>query len=367
MTATAEDMRGRGTAEPLQQLMLRPDVSLRSVIDCINRFDPKIALIVDDIGKLMGTITDGDVRRALLGGLDLNAPAEAVMNRTPKTLRVGDDPAEAFEIMRRLELRQIPILDDTGKVVGLELLQDFLTAEPMENLVVIMAGGQGRRLRPLTESLPKPMLPVGGRPILETIIEGFARQGFRDFVLSVNYLADRIKTHFANGRQFGVQIDYLTEDRPLGTAGALRLMRVRPSQPFLVANGDVLTKLDYRRLLHFHQSTGACVTICVQRYQHSVPFGVVQVERDRVLALREKPLYECYVNSGIYVLDPSVIDLLPEDEAFDMPQLIEQLLVRDRSVSAFPIHEYWVDVGRMEDLDRADAEFAKVFDDASPA
>lgn len=367
MMRSAEGADGPAAAGWLRDLMLPPDASLRSVIACINRFDPKIVLVVDEEQVLLGTVTDGDVRRALLGGSDLNTPAAAVMNRAPRTLRVGDDPTEAFEIMRRLELRQIPVLDDGGRIVGLELLQGFLATEPMENLVVIMAGGQGRRLRPLTECLPKPMLPVGGRPILETIIEGFARHGFSEFVLSVNYLADQIKGHFGNGRRFGVHIDYLMEERPLGTAGSLRLLQSRPSQPFFVANGDILTTLDYRRLLQFHKSSGALATMCVQRYQHAVPFGVVQMERERVLALREKPLYECYINSGVYVLEPSVIDFLPLDETFDMTQLIERLLIGGHPVSAFPLHEYWVDVGRMEDLNRAHADFTAVFDDMSPA
>lgn len=345
----------------LDRLFLPATAILKDAIGTIEAYPAKIVLIVDSEQRLIGTVTDGDIRRGLLRGLGLNASVSEVMNCHPTMVGPGEERSQIFEIMQRTELRHIPVVDQAGRVIALERLDDFLHPAPLDHQVVIMAGGEGRRLRPLTETIPKPMLPIGGRPILETIISNLARQGLYDLTISVNYRAEVITEHFGDGRKHGVRIRYLKEDRPLGTAGALSLLSQRPTQALLVTNGDVLTNLDYRNLLHYHRKSGASITLCVQQYTHTVPFGVVQIDQDRVTAMREKPVIEHFVSSGIYVLEPDVLDFIPSDGFFDMPTLIDRLLAENHHVSAFPIREYWVDVGRPEDLDRAHQEYRTVF------
>lgn len=344
-----------------RSLFLPPDASLKQAISIIDAHPAKIALAVDAAERLLGTVTDGDIRRGLLRGLGLATAVEEVMNRKPTTLAPDADHSHILELFHRLELRHIPVVDQDGRVIGLELLDSFLYPEALNHPVVIMAGGEGRRLRPLTETIPKPMLPVGGRPILETIIGNLAVQGLRNLTLAVHYRAEAIYGHFGDGTAHGVRIRYLREPRPLGTAGALTLLPERPRQAFLVTNGDVLTNLDYRDLLRYHQRSRAKITICVQQYAHTVPFGVVTLDHDRVVALEEKPVIEHFVSSGIYVLEPEVLDLLTPDQVCDMPQLIDRVLVRQEAVGAFPIREYWMDVGRPEDLHRAHQEYGAVF------
>lgn len=345
-----------------ERLFLPPDAPLRRAFEVIERNKAKIVLVVDADRRLLGTVTDGDIRRGLLGELSLDSAVEQVMNRVPHVATLGESPMHIYELMLLNNLRQIPLVDQARRVLDIGLLNDFLMPEPLDNVVLIMAGGEGKRLRPLTETIPKPMLSVGGRPILETIIDRFSQQGLRNLLLSVNYRADIIRKHFDDGHEYGVHIRYIQEERPLGTAGSLRLLPERPSQPFIVVNGDVLTTLNYRDLLAFHQETGSLITICTQQYQVSVPFGVLKLEGDDVLGLEEKPIYSHPISSGIYVLDPAALDLMPEGEDFvDMPQIVAAALAQNSRVAAFPIREYWTDVGRIEDLQRAHAEFQQVF------
>jgi len=355
------EMSPNAISERAQKLLLPATASIRQAVEVIEAYKSKIVLVTDMQRRLIGTVTDGDIRRGFLRGFNLESPIERVMNNQPMAVSRTEGRAHIFDIMRQHNLRQIPVLDETKRVIDVGLINDFLLPEPLDNLVVIMAGGEGKRLRPLTESVPKPMLPVGGRPILETVVNRFAQQGLVDLVLSVNYRADVIRRHFADGRAYNVRIRYLEEPEPLGTAGALRLLPERPKLPFLVVNGDVLTTLSYRDMLSFHRETKAFITLCVQHYPVDVPFGVVSLDGERVRALSEKPIFDYFISSGIYALDPEALDLLPANGRFDMPQIINIALERGAKISAFPIREYWVDVGRPEDLRRAHDEFATIF------
>lgn len=347
--------------QKLEASFLPPDGDIRQAIATIERSPAKIALVVDGERRLLGTITDGDVRRAILNGAQLTDPVARVMNAQPRVGRAGDDRSPLYDLMRRNICRHVPIVDAKGRVVGLETLQDLVDYGERENWVVLMAGGLGKRLRPLTEAVPKPMLKVGGQPILEVILERFRAQGFRRFFVSVNYLGDMIRDHFGDGRRFGVEITYLSEDRPLGTAGALANLPFRPERPIIVSNGDILTKVDFRQLLQFHNEHKAQATACVRDHFVDIPFGVIDNDGHRIRALREKPRERFLVNAGIYALDPDALDHIPRNDYFDMPMLIDVLVERGQHACVYPIREYWIDVGRHEEYDRARSEFDEIF------
>jgi len=320
----------------------------------------QILLVVDGDGRLVGTVTDGDIRRAMLAQKGFETAVEEIANLTPRTAPVGTAPAEARRLMRSASLRHLPLLDEAGRPVGLERLDGDATPN-RGNEVVIMAGGLGSRLRPLTETTPKPLLSVGGRPLLETIIEAFIEHGFRRFRIALNYRADQVETHFRDGRRFGASIEYLREESFLGTAGALGLLPSPPTEPVVVMNGDILTKVDFSQLLEFHERTGAEMTMCVRDYEIEVPYGVVEVEGDVVTSLVEKPTTRHFINAGIYVLAPELVASVPRDARTDMTDLAASVLERNAKLCAFPIREYWLDIGHLEDLERARAEFAHYF------
>lgn len=339
----------------LQALQLRPSTPVLEAMRFIDRGAAQIALVVDEQHRLLGTLTDGDIRRGLLHGETLESPAERLMNRQFRCVRSGEDQAAVLEMMRREVIRQIPVLDDEGRVVELLLLQDLLAPSQFPNAVVIMAGGKGTRLRPHTEHCPKPMLPVDGKPMLEILLEQCIASGFRQFYLSVNYLKEQIIEHFGDGKAWGVAIDYLVEDEPLGTAGSLQLLPDSLKEPFLVMNGDVLTRLNPRQLLTFHVDHDAKATLCVREHVITVPFGVVQTNGVELAAFEEKPSYHQLVSAGVYVIDPQLLPLLPPHQPTDMPTLVLSAQQAGHRVAVCPIHEYWIDVGRPETLKEADA------------
>lgn len=344
-----------------KSLTVTPDTPLREVIAIIDRGAAQIALVADKEGHLLGTITDGDIRRALLQGRDFDSCAASVMHRECVTVSSNAERADVLATMRRLVVHQMPVVDETGVLAGLYLLDDLLAPKARENAVVIMAGGLGRRLRPLTEDRPKPMLPVGGKPVLETIIENFLDHGFSKFYLSVNYLGEQIRRYFGNGEKWRANIEYLEEEEQLGTGGALGLLPERPHVPFIVMNGDVLTRVDFGKLLSFHIDTGASATLCLRAYDYEVPYGVTHIDGHSVTAIVEKPITRHLINAGIYVLNPEVLEFVPPGNAIDMPSIVSHLIQAKRRVSAFPVHEYWLDIGRHEELERANAEFAGHF------
>ncbi len=333
----------------LAALRVAPDDHVRDAIAVIDRNELQTAMVLDATDRLVGIVTDGDVRQGLLRGVALDDPVVSIQNANPITVRVGTPKRAVDALMRRTSLYRIPVVDEAGRAVALAVELPH-PAALRDNLVVLMAGGLGTRLGNLTRDKPKPLLNVGPQPILETIIGGFSRQGFYRFTISVNYKAEMIEAYFGDGSQWGAEISYVRETQRLGTAGALGLLSERPEDTFIVMNGDVLTKVDFRRMLDFHAFCGAEATIAVRDYSLQVPFGVVELTEEHVTHLVEKPIQRYFINAGIYVLEPHCLDLVPRGESYDMTSLISELLVGSRKVASFPLHEYWQDVGQPNDL-----------------
>jgi len=336
---------------------VRRDSTMREVLATIDAGELQIALVVDGAARLCGVITDGDVRRALLRGATLDDPAETFMTRRPVTATPDMKLSAIERLMRAHSLQQVPVVDEGGAVVSLALHGKLLPRERCEEEVFLMVGGLGTRLGNLTKHVPKPLLRVGDKPILEIIVDGLLTQGFYRFHLAVNYKAELIERHFGSGGRWGAEIDYLREAQPLGTCGALGLIERRPERPFLVMNGDILAKVRYADLLAHHRAHGGAATIAVRAYGVQIPFGVARLDGRRVRELVEKPTETYAVNAGIYVLDPSCLDLIPHDTPFDMTHLIQVLLERGLGVSSYPIDGYWLDVGRVTDFQQAHADF----------
>ncbi|MDA8442318.1 MAG: nucleotidyltransferase family protein [Peptococcaceae bacterium] len=334
------------------------------ILEAIRKIDVsslQIALVVDENNILKGTITDGDIRRAILKGISLEDTVQKVMNSNPTTVQANADRDTILDQMKLKKLRQIPVIDEQGKVIGLEILDEMLSSRERDNWVVLMAGGMGTRLGKLTNECPKPLLKVGSKPILETILENFIAYGFRKFYFSVNYKAEMIEAYFGDGSKWGIQIKYIYETKRMGTAGALGLLPEQPDQALIIMNGDLLTKVNLAQLLNFHTEHTAKATMCVREYQFQVPFGVVQVQNHHLTRVEEKPMQKFFVNAGIYVLEPEVLKLIPTDLFYDMPTLFEQLISQQYQTAAFPIREYWLDVGQMSDFEKANGEYTEVF------
>lgn len=342
-------------------ILISETMPIREAIKVIDEGALQIALVVDANERLLGTITDGDVRRGILKGVGLEEAASRIMNTNPTVAQAQQDREEIFEKLRQRSLHQVPVLNQQGRVVGLEVIEDLLSPQKKDNLVVIMAGGMGRRLGSLTSDCPKPMLRVGDKPILETIIKKLLEFGFHNFYLAVNYKAEIIQAHFGNGSGYGCSINYLHEKKPLGTAGALSLLSTKPVSPVLVINGDVLTKVDYNHLLSFHQEHNATATMCVREYDIQVPYGVVNVDAHRFVGIEEKPVHKFFINAGIYVLAPQALSMLSAGEPCDMPNLLNRVAQQEQETAVFPVREYWLDLGQIEDLNRAKNEYNAVF------
>jgi len=340
-----------------RKAVVAADAPLSEAIRHIDSAGCQMAIVLEPDGRLAGLVSDGDVRRAILRGCDLNTPTSQVMNPRATTAFATASKEELLSLMRRKVLRQIPLVNDKQQVVGLATVDDLAGVVERPNWVVLMAGGMGTRLRPLTESTPKPMLQVSGKPILENILQSFIDQGFRQFFLSVNYMAEAVREHFGDGRHWGVAIEYLSEKKRLGTAGALSLLPSQPGDPFIVMNGDLLTRVRFDNLLHFHTEHGAAATMAVREYDFQVPYGVVRLEGSSVKAIDEKPVHRFFVNAGIYALSPEVLGQVPADAFFDMPTLFDRVLADGKHVAAYPVREYWLDVGRLEEFERAQQEW----------
>lgn len=347
-----------------KNLLVKPTDTIGKAIRVIDTGSAQISLVVNDDRHLLGTVTDGDVRRGLLRSVPLDAPVSTVMNQDPVVGRPHQARDAYRHIMRSHVLRHLPLVDSAGQLVGLALLDGYEVAEQevRENWVVLMAGGDGSRLRPLTENLPKPLVKVRKKPLLEWTVESFLEHNFRNFFISVNYKAEMIKDRFGSGAKWGANIRYLEEKNRLGTAGALGLIDPRPEEPILVMNGDVLTTVNFGSLLEFHIEQGARATMCVRPYDFQIPFGVVKTKHMRITAIDEKPVQQVFVNAGIYVLDPGVLDFIPRERPIDMPDLFQLLIEARHETTVFPIREYWLDVGRMDDLQRANDEFLENFE-----
>jgi len=340
-----------------QSILVPPSASLEEAIEVLDREALRLVMVVDEDRRLLGTLTDGDVRRALLRHLDLGASVDKIMHASPRTV-TGDWPKErVLSLMEQHQLLQVPVLDAQQRVVGLETLQSLLSKRRRDNPVFLMAGGFGTRLRPLTDSCPKPLLKVGNKPILELILESFIRSGFHRFFISTHYMPELIREHFKDGSRWGVSISYVHEQQPLGTGGALGLLpHDEIDMPVFMMNGDLLTTLDFANLLDFHSEHGGTATMCVREHEHRVPYGVIESDGHQIRSIVEKPLYHYFINAGIYLLSPELIRSVPRDTHIDMPTLLEREIACGKTVNMFPIHEYWLDIGRMEDFQRAQSD-----------
>ncbi|TGN39926.1 nucleotidyltransferase family protein [Marinobacter confluentis] len=340
-----------------ENVLVRPDMPLEEAIAVLDKGGLRIALVVDAAGELKGTLTDGDIRRALLRHLPLTSPVEEVMCSTPHVAGSGWSKDKILSVMEDLQLLQIPVVDSRKHVVGLETLHGLMERRTIRNPVFLMAGGFGTRLRPLTNECPKPLLKVGDKPILELILESLVSAGFHRFFISTHYLPEMIQEHFGDGSQWGVSIEYVHEENPLGTGGALGLLpKDRIDLPLLMMNGDLLTTVNYRGLLDFHADHGSVATMCVREYEHQIPYGVVQTDGTYIRSMEEKPVQKCFINAGIYVVSPELVSAVMPGQRVDMPTLLEQKMGDGEKVSMFPVHEYWLDIGKMDDFHRAQKE-----------
>jgi dTDP-glucose pyrophosphorylase len=340
-----------------KNLLISPDASIEDAISTIDRGGARIALVVDGEGKLLGTVTDGDIRRALIGHKPLTESISQVMNASPRSATRAMDRQKILALMSQHRVLQMPVVDERHHVIGIEMFDVGISEQRQDNWVLLLAGGFGTRLRPLTDSCPKPMLDVGGKPILQSIIESFINLGFHRFCVSVHYMADVIKSHFGSGEGWNVEIRYIDEDVPLGTAGSLSMLKDAGELPVIVMNGDLLSRVNYMDLLKFHAEHGAVATVCAREYTYQVPFGVIDFAGYEVRRIVEKPVQKCFVSAGIYVISPDVVAGMERGKAIDMPDLLQGLIDRNRIVCTFPIHEYWLDIGRFSDYERANREF----------
>lgn len=330
--------------------------NIKQAVHILNEISLRIVLITDSTGVLVGTISDGDIRRGLLKGLNLDSPIESIIHHDALVVPPELSRDQVLQMMTANKIQQIPIVDENMHLIGLHLWDEISTQPARANIMVIMAGGKGTRLHPQTENCPKPMLQVAGKPILRHIIDRAKVEGFSHFILAIYYLGNMIEEYFGNGERFGVKIEYLREDAPLGTAGALSLLNPIPESAFVVSNGDVITDIRYGELLDFHQQHKAVATMAVRVHEWQNPFGVVQTQGVEITRYEEKPISRSNINAGVYVIEPSALSLLTKSVPCDMPTLFELLNVHGRRTVAYPIHERWLDVGRPDDLMTASIE-----------
>jgi dTDP-glucose pyrophosphorylase len=339
---------------PASEVQIMQDFPVLQALHIIEQSVSKIALVVDVSGKLLGSITDGDVRRAFLNGCTLNSPVCEVMHNTPKTMPASSTKNQIIEMMLAEKIKQIPLIAEDRTLLGIAIY-DMLTGferVPRTNAVVIMAGGKGKRLLPITTDIPKPMIEVGGKPILEKILQQFITQGFSNFYFSVNYLGNIIEDYFADGSKWNCHISYIREPEFLGTAGALSIIKSKLQEPFIVINGDIITSIDFCDLLDYHDSSKGVATVCARQHLTSVPYGVIKLKDGKLEAIVEKPVYEDLISAGIYVFNPQVLDFIPANTAIDMPDVLLALAKNNLMVDIFPMREDWIDVGRHNDLEQ---------------
>lgn len=347
----------------IDNIIIAPTASIREALEILDKGAQKIVLVCDANRKLLGTISDGDVRRGILKNISFEASVEKIYCKNPTVARIDEGREEIIQKSIKGKFYQIPIVDQQGIIVGLEELENLIRKRKQPNKVVLMAGGLGTRLHPLTENLPKPMVKVGGRPILESIISSFSKYGFEDFILCLNFKSEMIKDYFGDGSSFGVNIEYFVEKERLGTAGALSQIKNKLSDSFFVMNGDVLTTVNFEHLKEFHHKGSNKATLCVRKIEYQIPYGVVAIENDVIKDITEKPNQSYFVNAGIYMLEQSVLEHVPSDTYFDMPELFRILIKKGDSVGSFPLREYWLDVGRSQDLDKANKDYVQIFED----
>lgn len=349
--------------DKLKNLIITESSTIKEALKVIDAGAIRIALVINDKNELLGTLSDGDIRRGLLRNLSLDDSIKDLYFKNPIIASIHDSNEKIIQKAISKQVYQIPIIDEDGKLVDIVNLATLLNITKKRNRVILMAGGLGTRLRPLTEDIPKPLLKVGNKPILETIIKRFSEHGFVNITISLNYKGEMIKDYFGDGSNFGVNIDYIEENIRLGTAGALSLIENKPTESFFVMNADLLTDVNFSHLLDFHSYSNSDATMCVREYEYQVPYGVIETEDSCISSIVEKPIHKFFVNAGIYILSPKVFEYIPKNEFYDMPTLFNTLIKKDKKVISFPIHEYWLDIGRMSDFEQAQSEYFRVFNE----
>lgn len=345
-----------------KHLFIYEGATIHQAIEKLDNNDAHILLVVNNDEKLLGTVTDGDVRRGILKGIALSESIKQIMNPQPIVAQKNQTIDSIYTLMRKHVIRQIPILNDEGIVVGIEVLDELLQYNRKDNPIVLMAGGLSTRLYPLTIDKPKPMLEIAGRPILEIILTNLIQFGFHKFFISINYLGNQIKEYFGNGSKWDVEIEYLQENEKMGTAGALSLLPRKFNSPLIVMNSDLLTKIDFNHLLTFHTQHDTVATMAVRAFDYTVPYGICKFDKNYITEVVEKPTYKFFINAGVYVLEPVILDVIPKNEYFDMPTLFSRLIALEKQVTAFPVREYWLDIGQMSDFEKAHNEYSHVFE-----
>ncbi len=344
----------------IKNIKITKDATIKKALKVIEKGHIKIALVVDNKNKLIGTLTDGDIRRGFLKGYNINSPINSIINKRPLVAKRNDAKEKLFNSALSRKIYQIPVINKKGNVTELYIINKLLKSKTKFNKVVIMAGGKGIRLRPLTKNTPKPMLKVGGKPILQRIIKTFKDCGYKDLIICVNYKSHIIENYFGNGGKFGVNIEYVKEKKMMGTAGALSLIKEKLTEPFFIINGDLLTNLDFEKMLDFHIKHNSIATMGIKKYSINSPYGEVNLVNESISSINEKPTHKFFANAGIYVLNPECVDLVPK-KFFDMTSLFKKIILKKKKTISFPLEEYWKDIGRLSDYETANKEFVKKY------
>jgi dTDP-glucose pyrophosphorylase len=339
----------------ISNFLIGPDSTIKQSMDQLDLVKGLGLIVVDENKKLLGSLTDGDIRRALTG-LDINIDSsiEKIYHRNPKYVLKGSTDSDKEKITENNIIKVVPIIEN-GIVV------DVFTVDHEETKdisVVIMAGGLGSRLGEHTKNCPKPMLEVAGKPVLERILNNFTHVGFEKFFFSVNFMAEFIENHFKDGQKFNCNIQYLRETKRLGTAGSLSLLPKNVTGPIIVTNGDLLTLVDFRRLINFHKQHQSPITMCTRKYEFQVPFGVVNIDSGLAKGIDEKPTQSFNISAGVYVIDSKLLSYIPVDEYHDMPTFLENLIAKNNDVHCFPLVEQWIDIGKVDDLNFAREKYS---------
>ena len=333
--------------------ILKKNDTLKKAIEVLSKGGLRIVMVSDEDQRLLGTITDGDVRRALITNIDFSTTVDKVMFTKPTSALISDSREKILSIMKVKDILQIPLLDEEKKIVGLEILQHLLEKNKIDNHVFLMAGGYGKRLMPLTKDTPKPLLKVGNIPILEKIIIQMSENGFNNFIISTHYKSEMFRNYFGNGSNWNVNIEYVYEEKPLGTAGSLGLLKSIPKLPILVMNSDLLTKINFENLITFHHGSNSVATVCARNYEIKLDYGILEVDNGFISKIEEKPKKNYFINAGIYMLNPEILKLINPNQPLNMTDLLDKLLHKGHKISIFPVHEYWIDIGQQESYNKA--------------
>lgn len=344
----------------INKIKISKNSTIKEALRIISAGSIRIAIVVEKNDKLIGTLTDGDIRRGLLKGLTVDSSINSIIFKKPIVAKKKDKKEKLLKMALSKQIYQIPVVDNKGKIIDVHVLDELVKLKNKSNLVVIMAGGRGMRLRPLTKNIPKPMLKVGDKPILQTIIEKFKQSGYDNFVICVNYKSNIIQEYFKDGKKFGVKIEYIKEKKKMGTAGALSLLKKKIKEPFFVINGDLLTNLNFEKMLDFHYEHNSKATMCIREYNIDSPYGEVNLNNENIVSIEEKPKHKFFVNAGVYILDPKCINLVPK-KFYDMTSLFKKLILNKNKITSFPLGEYWLDIGRLNDYDKANLEYNSIF------